>query len=288
MKAKKSPAKLLAKKSAPKKATPKTIKAPAKTATKPVARKAESVQPPSRPMAAKTPLKNNSLKSKAVLEPKVYNGAKTAPQWAERMADFGGIGQLPWAPGTWGSLVALPFWFAVIYFGGIVGLITGIVALFLWGWAAVRVLEHGGKLHDSGSIVVDEVVGQGIALIPFGMFPLQQYGLTQDTALWFAISFILFRILDVVKPFPIGWIDRDWHAPVAVMLDDVLAGLWAALLGFLLFFTLGSWLMCMLNMSCFGYARELWHFAGQSYLTHVVAVTILASVLPYAVRKLRR
>lgn len=127
-------------------------------------------------------------------------------------------GKLPKAPGTWGSLAALPFaWGLVEYFGSSYVLLAAAALLLPVGvWASARHSEILGK-HDAGEIVVDEVVGQWItlAIAPYSLFG------------WLA-AFLLFRVFDVVKPWPISWVDARVSGGWGIMLDDVIAGFFAA------------------------------------------------------------
>ena len=90
-------------------------------------------------------------------------------------------------------------------------------------------METRGKVdHDPSEIVIDEVAGQWIALLPIA-FGAANAGVGV-TALWpgWVAAFVLFRLFDIWKPGPVGWADRR-HGPLGVMLDDVIAGVLAAI-----------------------------------------------------------
>ncbi|MEX1147813.1 MAG: phosphatidylglycerophosphatase A [Sphingomonadales bacterium] len=146
-----------------------------------------------------------------------WKGAARDP--AFWIATWGASGLIPKAPGTWGSLAALVVGYAVHAAWGTTGLAIGAgLALAAGMWASARYMEQT-KSHDPGAVVIDEVVGMWIALLALPAFP----------AVWhWAAAFVLFRIFDILKPWPIGVIDR--HAPGAwgVMMDDVVAGIFAA------------------------------------------------------------
>lgn len=133
-----------------------------------------------------------------------------------------GTGLAPMASGTWGSLAALPLaWLAVVA-GGWWGLAAATVAASLAGiWAAERIVA-GNDVRDPGYIVIDEVAGMLLTLlfVPFT---------------WWAwtLAFFLFRAADIVKPFPANWCDAHVHGGPGVMLDDLVAGLYAGLCGLL-------------------------------------------------------
>jgi phosphatidylglycerophosphatase A len=138
------------------------------------------------------------------------------------------IGYLRPAPGTWGSLAALPLGLALMLLGGPWLLIISTAALFGLGWwATVHETRRSGN-EDPSEIVVDEVVGQWIALWPLAI-GAANVGASY-TALWpgWVVAFALFRLFDIKKWGPVGWADRRGD-PLGVMLDDVIAGVFAAI-----------------------------------------------------------
>ena len=140
-----------------------------------------------------------------------------------------GSGLLPKAPGTWGSLAAIPFAVIISVYTCPYALLFGIIVLFFIGiWASDKI-EKSAKIKDPGFIVVDEVVGQWIALLPL---PFLYDILYPDSFhLYFAISsvvaFIAFRIFDIRKPWPINYVDSNVHGGYGIMFDDVIAGIYA-------------------------------------------------------------
>ena len=132
------------------------------------------------------------------------------------LATWFGSGLLRPAPGTWGSLAAIPFGILIHWLFGFYGFLAAIVILFPIGvWAAQKFDEKSGA-HDSGTIVIDEVVGIWIAAIPAA------------TNIWiWLIAFILIRIFDIFKPWPVWWADEDLDGGWGVMCDDVVAGVYA-------------------------------------------------------------
>ncbi len=146
------------------------------------------------------------------------------------IATWFGSGYLPKAPGTWGSLAALPCaWLILTLSAGVLPLLAASGALLIVGvWASAL---HSTTLgtHDAGEIVVDEVVGQWMVLAVAPFSPLG----------WL-VAFLLFRFFDVVKPWPISWIDRRVSGGWGIMLDDVVAGLFAALSVWLIVVAVGD------------------------------------------------
>ncbi len=134
------------------------------------------------------------------------------------LATWFGAGLAPRAPGTWGSLAAAVMAWPIQFWLGWVGLLVAAVAVFGVGiWAAERDAARTG-LKDDGRIVIDEVAGQWIALLP-------------ACADWrlFVLGFVAFRLFDILKPWPVSWADRHVSGGLGVMLDDVLAGIYAAI-----------------------------------------------------------
>ncbi len=144
------------------------------------------------------------------------------------IATFLYVGHLRPAPGTWGSLAALPMAWALHVLGGPVLLALGVLVAFVSGWWATALETQGKDNHDPSEIVIDEVAGQWLALLPVSVGAA--HAGVAVTALWpgWVVAFVAFRLFDIWKPGPIGWADRRGDA-LGVMLDDILAGLAAAL-----------------------------------------------------------
>lgn len=135
-----------------------------------------------------------------------------------------GAGLMPGAPGTWGSLLALFFAGYLMYFT--TPLIFGIVILvtFLIGWGVTSYYCEAMDEDDPSEVVIDEFVGQWITLIVIPYHP------------WFILlGFVLFRFFDILKPPPIRWIERIIPGGLGVMVDDVVAGIYAAILMFAIY-----------------------------------------------------
>lgn len=144
------------------------------------------------------------------------------------IATFFYAGHLRPAPGTWGSLAALPAAWVIYVLTGPWGVVVGVVASYFIGVWATTVETRGKDNHDPSEIVIDEVCGQWIALLPV-MFGAARMG-ADVMALWpgWIAAFLLFRLFDITKWGPVGWADR-MHGPTGVMLDDVIAGIFAAI-----------------------------------------------------------
>lgn len=146
----------------------------------------------------------------------VANPALGPSDLAWHIATWFGIGLLPKAPGTWGSLAAVPFAYGINHLTGPIGLTLAALVLFALGiWAAGIFSRHSDR-SDPQAVVVDEVAGQWTALVFAG-----------GDILLYAAGFALFRLFDIWKPWPISWADRRVGGGLGIMLDDMIAGLFA-------------------------------------------------------------
>ena len=133
------------------------------------------------------------------------------------LASNAGLGYAPVASGTVGSLLGIPCFYYLSSFGWFLQLLTFVALLFLSFW----VCEEAGKIYgeaDDGRIVIDELVGYlaTVLFLPFSW----------GTAL---LGFCWFRLFDITKPKPAGWFDREMKNGVGVTLDDLVAGIYAAI-----------------------------------------------------------
>lgn len=133
-----------------------------------------------------------------------------------------GSGLAPFAPGTFGTLAAIPLYLLMAEFSWPVYALV-IVAAFISGIVICQKTSDDLGSHDFSGIVWDEFVGFWITMF---MIP--------PDWLWIITGFILFRFFDIVKPWPISYFDRYISGGFGIMLDDVFAGLYAWLLLFLL------------------------------------------------------
>jgi phosphatidylglycerophosphatase A len=135
-----------------------------------------------------------------------------------------GAGLLPVMPGSWGSLAALPCAWVIRSLWGAAGLAISAVIIFATGcWVAGMIARTSGAT-DPGAIVIDEVAAQWLVLLPAPLDPLS-----------YAAAFLLFRLFDIWKPWPVGWADRRVHGGFGIMLDDLLAAVYAVLVFSILF-----------------------------------------------------
>lgn len=148
------------------------------------------------------------------------------------IATWFGSGLLPKAPGTWGSVAAFPFAYIISAYAGFNLFIFATVALFFIGmWASGKV-EKSAQKKDPGFIVVDEVVGQWVALFP--VFFLNDIYNSDPSCFPSAsiatAAFIAFRVFDIWKPWPITFVEKNITGGLGIMLDDVMAGIYALII----------------------------------------------------------
>lgn len=142
---------------------------------------------------------------------------------AKLLGTWFGAGLSPKAPGTVGSLAALPFAYVIQISGGNEALLVASFIAFIVGWIATNIYLRHTTNSDPKEIVIDEVAAQWF-LLSF-LSPIWQSYLA---------GFLLFRFFDVLKPWPISWADRKIKGGFGVMFDDILAAAYPIIL-FLLF-----------------------------------------------------
>tara|TARA_B100000768_G_C11186616_1_gene335366 strand:+ start:220 stop:708 length:489 start_codon:yes stop_codon:yes gene_type:complete len=129
-----------------------------------------------------------------------------------------GSGLAPIAPGTFGTLAAIPIYLLMQNLSLVTYLILTLVGFTLGVWICEQSAEWLGR-EDPGAVVWDEIVGYLITMIaaPTGW-------------LWILTGFVLFRFFDIVKPWPISIADKEIHGGLGIMVDDVIAGIFACIL----------------------------------------------------------
>ena len=136
-----------------------------------------------------------------------------------------GVGLLPGAPGTYGSALAVGIFVVVSPMPGSL-LLLSLLALGALGVWSADVAERVLGRTDDGRIVIDEVLGQLVALAPLWVLVPGSAGSWP----WLVTGFVAFRCFDITKPGPVGWAERHFRGGLGVMMDDVVAGGLAALL----------------------------------------------------------
>jgi phosphatidylglycerophosphatase A len=130
-----------------------------------------------------------------------------------------GSGLAKKAPGTFGTIAALPFAIPLMMLPWWQMTIVCVLAFIIGVWFCQKTSDDL-NVHDHGGIVWDEFVGMWITLIAVP--------LTSPNTIWYIlIGFVLFRFFDILKPWPIKWLDQKVHGGFGIMIDDVLAGIFA-------------------------------------------------------------
>lgn len=144
---------------------------------------------------------------------------KGIPFWhpASLACTWFGCGLMPVAPGTWGSAAALPLAWGMAWWGGSLTVALASLLCALVGWWAASVYVRRTGVDDPCEIVIDEVAGQWLVLAAIPPEPML-----------YLAGFLVFRIMDITKPWPARWADRNIHGGLGVMLDDMLAAAYGA------------------------------------------------------------
>jgi phosphatidylglycerophosphatase A len=140
------------------------------------------------------------------------------------------VGMIPRAPGTWGSLAALLPWLLIKDLH-LLPYLAVLAAVFVFGFFAAGSAEKILDRPDAGAIVIDEILGMFITLTLAPAHPAACL-----------LGFIFFRIFDIAKPFPVSWVDQHIHGGIGIMMDDVIAGLYALISLQLTWLVVGSFL----------------------------------------------
>ena len=128
------------------------------------------------------------------------------------LSTFGGLGNLPFAPGTWGSLVSVPIgWFVIELFGNTSLLLVSFGVFAIGVWASSQYTKHR-KNADPSSCVIDEVAGQLTVLSFFA-----------NDLVIMLFAFLTFRFFDIIKIWPTSWVDKNIYGGFGIMIDDIIA-----------------------------------------------------------------
>jgi len=153
----------------------------------------------------------NSLKTKKKTIPPIPQIVWENPLY---FVAFGlGSGTIPVAPGTFGTLMAIPFYLLLAPLPLIYYLIIVFLFIIISSWISERV-SRDIAIHDHPGMCIDEFAGFFVTMIH------APHGLP-----WILLGFILFRLFDILKPWPISWIDEKVHGGFGMVLDDIVAGL---------------------------------------------------------------
>ena len=145
-------------------------------------------------------------------------------------ATLGGIGMVPIAPGTFGSITA---WIIFVYLSHFISMMNMLILTILFFILSIWICSEASKdleNKDHKSIVIDELVGMWIALLPVLVIANSQY----ERAVYALAALILFRFFDILKPFPISYFDKNYKNGFGIVIDDVISGLIAIIPSYLI------------------------------------------------------
>lgn len=178
-------------------------------------------------------------------------------KFAEFIVTFFYIGKIKYCPGTFGSLAAFPLCYWILYLSMQVELISIFIIaflicllLFILGTYFSSIYIHYSKQEDPREVVIDEVVGQMLTLILSfpSVFFMNYSELTKylsspvlNFIFLLALPFALFRFFDIIKPWPINWLDANIKGGIGVMVDDIAAAVFASVMHYAITFSLIDW-----------------------------------------------
>ena len=139
-------------------------------------------------------------------------------RFAKLISTWFGSGLIRLAPGSLGSLLALPFAWVIFEIGQFPALMIATLIVFAVGIWATNVYIRDLPDKDPPEVVIDEVAGQWLTLL-----------VVPADLLYYAIGFIFFRIADILKPWPVSWADQRIKGCLGIMLDDIFAGIYSAI-----------------------------------------------------------
>jgi len=147
------------------------------------------------------------------------------------------IGKIKYAPGTIASLATCILFLMLINIFNIIIIFFFTVTIFLYSFIAINNSFEEFNSEDPQEIVLDEVVGQ---LLPLLALPIYETLYSVPTIYYCISSFILFRLFDIWKPYPISYIDSNVKGALGIMLDDIIAGFYSIIILVLILFFLGG------------------------------------------------
>ena len=147
------------------------------------------------------------------------------------------IGKIKYAPGTFGSIFACLLFFILHNFLSFIYIFVFVLLIFLYSLISISGSADSFSNDDPKEIVIDEVVGQ---FLPLLAIPIYENLYLAPTIYYILFSFILFRFFDILKPFPINYIDENVDGALWIMSDDIFAGIYSVIILVLLFYFIGA------------------------------------------------
>ena len=147
------------------------------------------------------------------------------------------VGKIKYAPGTIASLITCILFLFLVNYISIVILFFFTVGIFLYSLIAINDCYKTFESKDPQEIVIDEFVGQ---MIPLLAIPIYETLYPSTHILYCVLSFFTFRFFDIIKPFPINYIDKNMDSALGIMLDDIVAGFISTIILTFIFFFFGG------------------------------------------------
>ena len=147
------------------------------------------------------------------------------------------IGKIKRAPGTVASLVTCIFFLISINYLSLFTIFIFTLLVFLYSFVAINISYEIFNSKDPQEIVIDEFLGQ---MLPLLAFPIYEILYTTSKLTYCVLAFILFRFFDIIKPFPISYIDNNTNGALGILLDDIVAGIFTIIIMIIIFFFFGG------------------------------------------------
>ena len=152
-----------------------------------------------------------------------------------------GLGKIKIIPGTLGSIVTVIILYILFHLLNVSSnfILLGLILIFVYSFPAIESYIKNNENKDPGEIIIDELIGQSIPIFAYEV----SHGTKKapdEALIFYFICFVLFRIFDILKPFPVSFFDKNYKNSFGVMLDDVCAGLYV-ILSLICFMVLSSY-----------------------------------------------
>ena len=147
------------------------------------------------------------------------------------------IGKIKYAPGTIASLITCLLFLLLLNFLNLFIILFLVILIFLYSFIAINSSFEEFNSDDPQEIVIDEVVGQ---MLPLLALPIYETLYPLPTIYYCVAAFLLFRLFDIWKPYPISYVDNNVKGALGIMLDDIVAGFYSIIFLIIIFFFLGG------------------------------------------------
>mgnify|MGYP003952500261 FL=1 len=147
------------------------------------------------------------------------------------------IGRIKYAPGTIASLISCLLFLLLINIFNITFVLFFTIIIFAYSFFAINNCYEEFKSDDPQEIVIDEVVGQ---MLPLLALPIYETLYPLPKIYYCIMFFLLFRFFDILKPYPVNYVDNNVKGSLGIMLDDILAGIYSIVILSIIFFFLGG------------------------------------------------